>query len=159
MRFNVTVSTIAGEWVSEKTGGKALHRRGWKPRRKPKGDLSKHLYALARTGPTVKNFVEEHRSHIGVDCVFVPGAIAGRPKSVSFCGRSITAARYMALLSFGAPKHNGMQVRHLCGNGHLSCIDTQHLRWGSASDNFADMVKHQNAETVQEKIHAVDGKL
>lgn len=37
------------------------------------------------------------------------------------------------------PKH---EVRHLCGKGHLACINPRHLRWGTRKENHADKLVH-----------------
>lgn len=144
------------DWLKENSGGSAKRRLS----SRSKTTLSKHLCKQAATVTTVKAFVEEVRSsHKGNDCIFVPGAIEGRPATVSFCGRTISAARYMALLCLGTPKHDGIEARHLCGNGHLSCVHPEHVVWGSREENISDMVKHRAAETVQDRINAVSGRL
>lgn len=34
------------------------------------------------------------------------------------------------------------EVRHLCGNGHLGCINPRHLKWGTRKENCEDMLTH-----------------
>lgn len=103
-------------------------------------------------GVTVENFVRKHRSHKDeTDCVFVPGAVEGSPAKVKFCGRTIAAARFMALLTHGTPKSEKMVVRHTCGNGHLSCVNPHHVVWGSQGDNIADANRHRKAERTGEQ--------
>ena len=106
---------------------------------------------------TVKDFVESKRGIPARECVFVPGALDGRPAQVTFCGKNISASRYMALLTHGAPKSEGMAVRHLCGNGHLSCINPNHVVWGTPGDNQSDANIHRGIgddATAQDKINA-----
>lgn len=43
---------------------------------------------------------------------------------------------------YHGPRPEGMQVRHLCGHGHLGCFTPAHLRWGTAAENSADKVTH-----------------
>lgn len=31
---------------------------------------------------------------------------------------------------------------HKCGNGHLSCVNPEHLYWGTRRDNVRDMMRH-----------------
>jgi hypothetical protein len=35
-----------------------------------------------------------------------------------------------------------MMAIHCCGNGHLSCVNPAHLRWGTAKDNGKDAHLH-----------------
>lgn len=106
---------------------------------------------------TIREFVEEHRDHAGAECVFVPGSLNGVPASMRFLNRKITAARYMLLLKAGTPKNNAMVVRHLCGNGHLSCVNPNHLAWGARGDNVSDANKHRAAgDNVQDRVHSID---
>lgn len=158
------VSTDAGKWMRE-NGFK------WKPTgNAPKGKRAKYAstkikrirrarnLGVAVDGIlTVKAFVEAHRGTKDKDCIFVPGAQKNVPASVEFLGKEISAARYMLLLSAGAPKSEGMLVRHLCGCGHLSCVNPNHLVWGTPGDNVADANKHQKAgANVQDRINAID---
>ncbi len=117
----------------------------------------RELRAIGALWETVKDFVESHRRHDGRDCLCVPAAIKGVPASVSHCGKKISAAKYMLLLTQGTPKSGGMVTRHLCGNGHLSCVNPNHLVWGTPGDNISDMVKHWHAgDNVQDRIHSID---
>jgi len=107
---------------------------------------------------SIKEFVHEYRHFSGCECLLVPGAKPGVPAKVSFCGRQIAASRYMALLTHGAPKSEEEVARHLCGNGHLSCVNPSHLSWGSLGQNLADANRHRalgDDATEQDKIHAV----
>lgn len=36
----------------------------------------------------------------------------------------------------------GRECRHLCGNGHLGCLNKRHLRWGTRTENQADRLAH-----------------
>lgn len=102
-------------------------------------------------------FVERHRDHKSHDCLFVPAAAKDVPAQVDFGGRNIRAARYMLLLTKGTPPEADMECRHLCGNGHLSCVNPAHLAWGTRGDNISDMGKHRAAgDNVQDRINAID---
>lgn len=151
------VTTEAGRWLAEQRAKPVGHDPAWGAR-KVKADLGMHLAKRQKYGPTNKEFVEANRHAKAAECIFVPKAVKGRPATVTFCGKAIAAARYMALLTFGAPRQTGAVVRHLCGNGHLSCINPKHLEWGSEANNIADAAKHRGCETVQDKIHATAGR-
>lgn len=139
---------IAAEWLREKTGSAK-----WKPGKSTTA-LGKHFRNRAKR-PSFKEFVEGKRNMRADHCIFVPKAVKDRPSTVRFCDRTISAARYMALLTFGTPAEEDDEVRHLCGNGHLSCVNPKHLAWGSRSDNVRDMVLHRSANTVADKLAVI----
>jgi len=154
----MTVTTEAGLWLAAQKampngGKKAIWQNG-----KFHSDLGKHQMKRAKFGPSPKEFVEANRTARSAECIFVPGAMAGRPARVLFWGKAIAAARYMALLTHGTPKNEGAVARHLCGNGHLSCINPAHIEWGSEAENIADANKHRGCETAQDRVHATAGR-
>jgi hypothetical protein len=106
---------------------------------------------------TIEAFVRRNRSATTDECIFVPLAVAGNPARVKYMGRTIPAARLMALFAMGTPKHEKAQARHMCGNGHLSCVNPRHLVWGDASDNMSDAVLHRafDKNDTAGKINAV----
>lgn len=113
---------------------------------------------LGETGAwrSVKEFVERHRCSKDSVCIFVPGAQDGVPARVEYLGKSLTAARYMLLLTQGTPKNDCLECRHLCGNGHLSCINPTHLAWGTRGDNVSDQQHHRKVGgNVQDRINSV----
>lgn len=135
-----------------------LYRRRRKGPKVDSGRYPRDVRMKKYRPESIKSFVERNREHTGNDCLFVPGADGCRPAQVKFCGRGISAARYMALLTYGTPKSEGMHVRHLCGNGHLSFVNPVHLAWGSPGDNQSDANKHRAIgpdATTQDKINAV----
>ena len=106
-------------------------------------------------GTSVKSFVEGVRAASGGECIFVPGAQPGVPAKLSWLGKTINAARYMCLLTHGAPKYEGAVARHTCGNGHLSCVNPGHIKWGDLGDNMSDAVHHRAAgKDVSDRINA-----
>lgn len=109
--------------------------------------------------PTIKAFVEANRGTTSRDCIFVETSIRGAAAMVRFCGRQMNASRYACVLEHGAPKSEGLVARHLCGNGHLNCINPNHLVWGAPGDNVADANKHRalgEGASEQDKIHTID---
>ena len=48
----------------------------------------------------------------------------------------------MEMLGRHRPLPPNDKVRHLCGNGHLACLHTDHIVWGSTAENAADKVRH-----------------
>ena len=145
--------TLAGEWLAENSPVQRRVQHCSKHNKKH-SFLAHHLAGCAKRKLTVKEFVEETRGKKSDECIFVPFAVEGQTAKVKFCGRTISAARYMALLTHGAPNYEGALVRHLCGNGHLSCVNPNHLVWGDDSENMADAVRHRKCATAAEKIEA-----
>lgn len=154
----------AGEWMRAHGLPWDASKPGKRKRTDP-GPSSEEMRAMrakvnkvkgAAKNETIKGFVEKRRHHVGCDCLFVPNAVKDRPAMVNFLDKNITAAKYMLLLTQGAPKHEGMVTRHLCGNGHLSCVNPAHLAWGTPSDNVSDMAKHRHAgDNTQDRINAI----
>lgn len=107
---------------------------------------------------TIKQFVESVRNTKSEECVFVPGSIKGIPARMNFFERQMTAAKYSLLLKAGTPPKDKEWALHACGNGHLSCVNPNHLYWGDRSDNVSDQGRHRSADTqaVQERIESVD---
>lgn len=75
-------------------------------------------------------------------CSFVVGARPGMPASVVHGYTLMPAARYACILAHGLPKDESLVARHLCGNGHLSCVNPRHLAWGTYEDNTNDAALH-----------------
>jgi hypothetical protein len=154
----------ASEWMRQ-------HGLSWsKAKQAPTGKNAKHASTQAirrrrankrgdplKKSQTIKAFVEAVASASRKsECVFVPAAQKGVPAIVWFCGKNISAARYACLLAMGAPKSDGLVVRHHCGNGDLSCVNPDHLSWGTQGDNIADANKHRSAgDHTQDKINAI----
>lgn len=159
-------STITSNWMKENNFSWADKPKSPTSGKKAKYRASRHIrlgrgkVALSRYKDrgTIKSFVEAHRYSKMDDCIFVSHAQKDVPASVSFCGRKITAARYALLLKDGAPKYEGAVARHLCGNGHLSCINPNHLAWGDVSDNVSDDQRHRalsDGATIQDRVESV----
>lgn len=122
--------------------------------RKRRAKLLKSSHGVHKS---IKEFVEDSRKFDGHDCLFVPGAQKGVPAKITRFGKQMSAARYMCLLTHGTPPTEGMVVRHLCGCGHLSCVNPRHLVWGTQGDNIADANKHRSAgDNIQDRINAID---
>ncbi len=91
---------------------------------------------------TVRKFADRA---LGMDvdhCIFVPLAREWQPASVNVDGVSMSAARYVCIEAYGAPKEKDHVARHLCGNGHMSCINPNHLAWGTQQQNANDRSLH-----------------
>lgn len=151
----------AGEWMAQ--NGLSWGRKKSPPTTKHAKEASSKTRRQRRGRKigseaigTIKGFVESNRNYDGHDCLFVPAAQEGAPAQVGYLGRNIKAARYMLLLTQGAPKSDNMVARHRCGNGHLSCVNPAHLLWGTAGENIGDMTRHRHAGSdTQDRINSI----
>jgi len=99
----------------------------------------------------VRRFVSAHRKHDKPECLLVPFA-TDRPATVNIpMEGSMSAARYMCTIVHGAPAE-GLVARHLCGNGHMSCVNPRHLAWGTDADNREDYRLHSARPKVWPEI-------
>lgn len=87
-------------------------------------------------------WLQAHRSNDREECMFLPGSHPGFPAQVRFNFKRISASRAMCILANGTPPFKGAMALHSCGNGHLSCVNPKHLRWGTAKDNARDAALH-----------------
>lgn len=156
-------NSLAGQWMAEnghswqkqkpKPGGTGAKTSSTKHKRIRR---SKNLGHNIGNWASVKDFVDAHRHHSDEQCVCVPAAIEGVPARVKFLGKTIPASRYMCILTHGAPKYEGAVARHLCGNGHLSCVNPKHIVWGDGGDNQSDANRHRAVgDNTQDRINSV----
>lgn len=80
----------------------------------------------------------------GDKCLLFPFRTASKPRgSVSYNFRHMPAHRAMCLHVHKLPKDESKTMAlHKCGNGHLGCVNPNHLYWGDQSDNNADARRH-----------------
>lgn len=168
--FAMAATTLAGKWLEEnghkwdphsgrrKMAGCGVHRRAPfflcdldrvsyenQVRAEMAGKRSSGMRTRAegeRFLSTVK-FVKDAINFDGDMCLFVPFAKAGSPVTVSVGGKQEPAARYVCRVVNGNPEDEAHVARHLCGNGHLSCINPKHLVWGTHETNAADKALHR----------------
>ncbi len=87
------------------------------------------------------------REHVGVEgdeCIRWPYAHNGQGYAgpVHYEGARIGAQRCMCILARGEPPFERAEAAHSCGNGHNGCLNPQHLRWATPSENQADKRTH-----------------
>lgn len=112
----------------------------------------KHLTRLRKYGSTeghhprhkVKiRWIEKHSKYEGSDCLKWPFGVGDHGRgTVTISGKTISAPRAMALAAHGDPPTDQHQAAHICGNGHLGCMNPKHLAWKTAAENEADKDVH-----------------
>ncbi|GFO81788.1 MAG: hypothetical protein A49_14150 [Methyloceanibacter sp.] len=103
--------------------------------------------ARARSGVGL-NWLREFRDYGGDECLLFPFRTQKNPRgTVTLNNNPMFAHRAMCFLAHGNPPGDKPMALHRCGNGHLGCVNPNHLYWGDRHDNGCD-ASH----------HSVDGK-
>ena len=77
------------------------------------------------------------------ECIFWPFASDANGRAcVTYEGRQRSAGAVVCEIAHGKSRGNQKHAAHSCGNGHLGCINPNHLRWATVSENHADRWKH-----------------
>lgn len=116
-----------------------------------KSYCSKHYNNYAIHGDplhTEKNspmgWIEIHKDYGGDDCLLWPHSrLTNGYGTVQVPdGRKRIASRVMCETAHGLPLDESMDCAHTCGNGHLGCVNPNHLRWATRIDNCHDKYHH-----------------
>lgn len=77
------------------------------------------------------------------ECIFWPySRNADGYGQMHIKGKSTLAHRVVATMKFGPPKLPSHQCAHLCGNGHLGCVNPRHLVWATVKENIGHKKRH-----------------
>lgn len=115
----------------------SMHYMRWKSHGDP------HKLLTAASGELLR-FILDHLHHQSDKCVLWPFASRdehGRPQ-ITYKGKKMKAHRVMCLLAHGKPPRGKPSALHSCGNGHLACINPNHLYWGTQLANMKDAKEH-----------------
>lgn len=93
-----------------------------------------------------RNWIENHVDYDGNDCLIFPfGRITngyGKVYDGRYKHKQVYAHRLMCELVNGPPPSEIHEAAHNCGNGHLGCVNPNHLRWDTRKGNAADKFEH-----------------
>lgn len=116
------------------------------------GMCNKHYKkALAADGRTsgpkhgeLLDFARWVASAVGAEgCIIWPYGDNGSGYGTAiYEGKPIGAHRLVCILAHGLPPFPEAQAAHSCGKGHEGCVNPDHLRWATASENAADKIAH-----------------
>lgn len=94
------------------------------------------------------DWLAERIGHQGDDCLKWPFATLPNGRGhLGHDGKIWRASRLMCTLAHGEPPTPTHQAAHLCGNGHLGCVNPRHLVWQTRSENQLDRRKHGTHRT------------
>lgn len=80
--------------------------------------------------------------YAGNDCLIWPYGRDPNGYGKIYNGRFMeNAHRTVCVIARGNPDHPRLQATHTCGNGHLGCVNPNHLEWGTNSKNQMDRVR------------------
>lgn len=111
------------------------------------GRYSRHgdpLVCLATPKFAAHNFLIKAASYQGSECLIWPYRRDNNGYGrVSYDGHRMTASRAVCILANGPPDGEKLVAAHSCGNGHLGCVNPNHIRWATYLENSADAVEHE----------------
>lgn len=101
-------------------------------------------YKTSRRGEALAFIDELVRRSPTTECITWPFSkdCNGYPCQVVVRGKRVRVLHWILTLLQGDRPSRGHMARHLCGNGHLGCVNPLHLRWGTAQENADDRVEH-----------------
>ena len=103
------------------------------------------------------------------DCIEWPySRNAGGYGRLSIGGSMVHASREMCRTVYGEPPTPAHEAAHSCGNGHLGCVNPNHLRWATHKENSGDMIahgsstrgsRHPNSRLCEADVQHIRGRL
>jgi len=88
-------------------------------------------------------WMNEHILFSGSECLDWPFAkVESGYGRVNVLGKSKNASQIMCQMAHGEAPTENHQAAHLCGKGHLGCVNPQHLQWQTPAENNADKANH-----------------
>lgn len=89
------------------------------------------------------------------ECITWPrGRNEGGYGMASWEGKAVIVSRKVCELTWGPPPTDVPYIAaHSCGNGHLGCVNPNHIRWATSVENGAEASLHRFEEALYEIIH------
>lgn len=120
--------------------GRPSYVRGWCSRHYDRWRAHGDPLAGRPTPGFRSNWIKDHVSYSGDDCLFPPFSPGDRGV-VSVEGKRMRAYRYMCILVHGEPKRPDLLACHTCRGGDAGCVNPRHLYWGTHAQNQDDRVR------------------
>lgn len=113
----------------------AAHYRRWQIHRDPLGFTPRKLGEIQTWVADVAVLFS------GEDCLIWPFSRTEKGYATwTVDGRPQNASRVICRMVHGEPPSHSHVAAHNCFSGHLGCVNPQHLRWATASENEQDKV-------------------
>lgn len=89
-----------------------------------------------------QDFLTAAKTFAGAECLIWPFGRNGYGyPNIKLDGKTLGVHRLVCEAAHGiAP--SGHDAAHSCGNGHLGCVNPNHLRWATRKENMSDAVAH-----------------
>jgi hypothetical protein len=108
--------------------------------------------ALAHLERVVSSPLEEK-------CVFWPFARDGHGYGrLSYKGKVVSAHRLVCIKTHGEPSAEKNDASHSCGNGHLGCVNPQHIRWATHAENMKEASLHGRISAGQRRRRLMEAE-
>ena len=118
-----------------------------------RGLCNKHYLRWYRNGDPLKTRkalngqpAEFYNSLLEIDdreCVKWPHAVSGAGYAQIRMNNKIEYVhRLICKAEHGEPSDSGFYASHLCGKGHLGCVNPNHIQWCSPAENSAHRIIH-----------------
>jgi len=93
-------------------------------------------------GKTIQ-WIRDHEHYPHKDwCLMWPFSKTRGYGTFGYLGKGYYAHRFMCQLTHGEAPSPNHQAAHSCGNGHLGCVNPNHLSWKTQSENQLDCREH-----------------
>lgn len=89
------------------------------------------------------DWLRAHKDFEGHECLIWPFSTDERGYG-QICqkGKKEKVSAVMCKHRHGPPPTPYHEAAHTCGKGHLACVNPQHVRWATATENAADKILH-----------------
>lgn len=89
---------------------------------------------------TCPKWIEAHKNYQGQECLIWPFSRekTGYARTGIVDGYKVTSVRVHRIMCEHkhGPCPKGMETLHICKRGHLGCVNPNHLKWGTKSENM-----------------------
>lgn len=110
------------------------------------GDPTDGRPERAAPGETIRFLEAVAIPFSGVECLLWPyGKYPNGYGQIRIGGGTKVVSRLVCERAHGQPPTPKYEAAHSCGNGHLGCVNPQHLRWATSKENKLEGAIHRAA--------------
>jgi len=92
---------------------------------------------------SLPQFINDAINYNGENCLIWPFTRNNKGYAqIGKNGKKFLAHRIVCEMKNGPPPEGKTDAAHSCGNGHLGCVNPNHLRWDTRSGNLSDTIEH-----------------